>query len=89
MNKKSIIFALICGILSGLIGTVIVTRNAVRPVLTEETRQQIHQELRDPRLWSNIKGMALGESPAERVAAHAKLQPTNGVLSAIKEGLSR
>jgi hypothetical protein len=89
MNKKSILFALICGILSGLIGTVIVTRNAVRPVLTEETKQQIHQELRDPRLWSNIKGMVTGESPAERVAAHAKLRSTNGVLPAIKEGLSR
>jgi hypothetical protein len=35
---------------------------------------QSHKELRDPRLYSNLRGMVSFESAAERVAAHKKLR---------------
>lgn len=34
--------------------------------------------LRDPRFWSNIRGALTGESRAERVAVHARLDCAEG-----------
>ena len=36
-------------------------------------KRDIGNELQDPRLWSNIKGMLTGKSREERIAAHKDL----------------
>ena len=51
---------------------------------------QISKEKRDPRLYSNLRGMATFESPEERVAAHKLLGKGDGtILGAMKEGFTR
>ena len=47
------------------------------------------KELRDPRLYSNLRGMVSFESKAERVAAHKKLRKGGTILSAMKSGFLR
>lgn len=51
----------------------------------------IGKELRDPRLYSNIRGAFSGESKKERIKAHRLLnrRKRHGVLSAMKEGWTR
>lgn len=50
-------------------------------------RKQMKEERRDPRLWSNLKGMLTGKSREERVAAHKHLGKGDGtILGAMREG---
>jgi len=53
----------------------------------KKRREQIKKEHRDPRLWSNLKGMVTGKSREERVAAHKHLGKADGtILGAMKAG---
>jgi hypothetical protein len=63
----------------------------LRLALPKRTREKIKQEWRDPRLYSNLRGVLTGESRAERVAAHKKLDRSkdHSALSAMREGWSR
>lgn len=51
----------------------------------------VGMELRDPRLYSNLRGMLTMESRKERVAAHKKLRrgKHHTIGSAMREGFSR
>ena len=51
----------------------------------------IERGLRDPRLWSNLRGALTGESTAERVAAHGRLSCAEGqsIGDAWREGFTR
>ena len=52
--------------------------------------KQVQKELKDPRLYSNLRGMLSFESAKKRVEAHKKLPPSNdSILYAIKKGLTR
>ncbi len=59
--------------------------------LPKHVKAGIKDEVRDPRLYSNIRGMASGESRAERVDAHKKLDMSkkHTVGSAIRSGFTR
>jgi hypothetical protein len=59
--------------------------------LGESGRKRMGREVRDPRLYSNLRGMGTLESGKERVAAHKKLKrgKHHTVLSAMKEGFTR
>lgn len=52
-------------------------------------RKQIGGEVRDPRLYSNLRGMATGESKEDRVKAHKDLGEGGTVVSAMKQGFGR
>jgi len=53
-------------------------------------REQVGREVRDPRLYSNIRGMVSGESAEERVKAHKKLERGDGTISgAMRRGWRR
>jgi len=54
-------------------------------------RKRMKEEIHDPRLYSNLRGMATLESRDERVAAHKKLRKgqRGSILQAMKEGFSR
>lgn len=51
--------------------------------------KQIKKEIRDPRLYSNLRGMATFESRKKRVAAHKKLGKGGTIASAMKQGFGR
>ena len=57
----------------------------------KERREAIGGELKDPRLYSNLRGMATLESREDRVAAHKGLSKNKdgGVLSAMHKGFTR
>jgi hypothetical protein len=56
----------------------------------KRSRKQINSELRDPRLYSNLKGMLTLKSREERVAAHKKLKPGDStILGAMKAGFEK
>lgn len=59
--------------------------------LPKQTKKQIAQEFRDPRLYSNVRGAATLESRGDRVKAHKKLdqRKDHTVLSAMREGFTR
>lgn len=47
-------------------------------------------ETRDPRLYSNLRGMATLETRKERVAAHKRLSKGDGtILGAMSKGFRR
>lgn len=58
-------------------------------------RKRVAKEHRDPRLYSNLRGMAALEGGKKRVAAHKRLSKTrkdgkpHTILSAAKSGLTR
>jgi hypothetical protein len=54
-------------------------------------REQLHSEIHDPRLYSNLRGAASLENAKERVAAHKYLDRSkdHSVLSAMREGFTR
>lgn len=53
-------------------------------------RERMKKEVRDPRLYSNLRGAVSGESREERVKAHKKLPKSKGsVLHAMKTGFRR
>jgi len=54
----------------------------------KQGRKQVKSEHRDPRLYSNLKGMLTGKSREERVAAHKNLGKGDGtIIGAMKAGL--
>jgi hypothetical protein len=57
----------------------------------KSVRKQIGKEVRDPRLYSNLRGMATLESRKKRVKAHKKLSKNKGggILSAVRKGFTR
>ena len=56
----------------------------------KKNRQQLHKEVRDPRLYSNLRGGVTFESPKERVKARKGLGKGDGtVLSAMRTGFGR
>lgn len=56
----------------------------------KHTRKQVKDELRDPRLYSNLRGRLSGEDLDEILAAHKKLSKgKRSVGSAMKEGFTR
>jgi len=52
-------------------------------------RKQMASEIRDPRMYSNLRGMVTGESREERVKAHKGLRKADSILSAMRSGFSR
>lgn len=42
----------------------------------KDLKKDIANERQDPRLWSNLKGMFMGKSKEERIAAHQNLDST-------------
>ena len=66
------------------------TYGGVQLAIGEKGRARVHREHRDPRLYSNLRGMVTGESRKERVAAHKRLgKPTGSVWDAMKMGFGR
>ena len=59
--------------------------------LSKEDRARASKEIRDPRLYSNLRGMATLESAYKRVKAHKQLdrRKDHTVLSAMKAGFGR
>jgi hypothetical protein len=56
----------------------------------EKVGGEMGKEVRDPRLYSNLRGMATLESREDRVAAHKGLKKgEHSVLGAMKEGFTR
>jgi hypothetical protein len=56
----------------------------------EHGRKRINSEIRDPRLYSNLRGMGTLESAKDRVAAHKHLKRgKHTVMSAMHEGFTR
>ncbi len=55
----------------------------------EGTKNKIHGELKDPRLYANIKNTLLFKNRDERVAAHKGLEKNRdgGILSAMWKGI--
>lgn len=55
------------------------------------SRSMISEELHDPRLYSNLRGLLRGESRKERIRAHRKLKPgtRDSMLQAFREGFRR
>lgn len=53
-------------------------------------RKRMGGETRDPRLYSNLRGMATLETRKERVAAHKRLSKGDGtILGAMSKGFRR
>jgi hypothetical protein len=61
------------------------------PQLSGEQKARTYEEARDPRLYSNLRGMLTLESAKKRVAAHKKLSPgtRDTKMEAFKEGFFR
>jgi hypothetical protein len=58
--------------------------------LPESSRKRLAAEIRDPRLYSNLRGGVTGEDAKERIAAHKHLRKdTTGILSAMHAGFTR
>lgn len=58
--------------------------------LPKSSKERIKREIRDPRLYSNLRGMLSLEDSKERVKAHKGLKKSDGtVLGAMKSGLFR
>lgn len=56
----------------------------------KKARAQMRRERRDPRLYSNLRGMVTLESRKKRIAAHRNLGKGDGtVLTAMKQGFGR
>jgi hypothetical protein len=54
------------------------------------TMEQVMSELRDPRLYSNVRGMLTLESRKRRVRAHKKLKKgKHSILGAARAGFLR
>lgn len=59
-------------------------------LLPAAARREVFKELHDPRLYSNLRGMATLESPEERVQAHKQLSTDDHtVLEAMRAGITR
>lgn len=53
-------------------------------------RRRVNKEIHDPRLYSNLRGMASLESAKERVAAHKKLDKGgDSIIDAMHSGFMR
>ena len=74
---------------TGLAGGTVVGGTAMY-MSGKKGRKQMAGEVRDPRLYSNLRGMVTGESRKKRVAAHKELGKGKGtVLSAMGTGFGR
>jgi len=64
---------------------------AVQWRLNDAQKKQVYEEYRDPRLYSNLRGMLTLESKDERIKAHKKLSPGTRETKwqAAKEGFTR
>jgi hypothetical protein len=64
---------------------------AVQWRFNAEQKKQMHDEVRDPRFYSNLRGMLSLESKEKRVKAHEKLSPgvRDSKWQAAKEGITR
>ena len=61
-----------------------------KKVASRERRGRMSRELRDPRLYSNLRGAMALESAKKRVAAHKGLAKGDGTIrSAVRKGLLR
>jgi len=63
----------------------------VYATLPAKDKKQVREELHDPRLYSNLRGMMTLEGRKKRVAAHKLLNMTKNksILSAANEGFRR
>jgi hypothetical protein len=82
--------------LAGLVGHQMITNPSSRPwssegkALRQKIKGQGSRERRDPRLYSNLRGMATLESPERRVEAHEGLSKGDGtILGAMSRGFGR
>ena len=88
-EKTAELSPLKAAILAGL-ATGALTHAGIEILVGPEGRQQMREERRDPRLYSNLRGMVRGESPAQRVAAHRGLAKSDGtILGAMRNGFGR
>jgi hypothetical protein len=63
---------------------------AFMAALPKSSRKRLAAEIRDPRLYSNLRGGVTGEDAKERIAAHKHLRKdTTGILSAMHAGFTR
>jgi len=71
------------------LATMLATMGGIYAVVGEKGRKRINSEIRDPRLYSNLRGIA--ESAEDRVAAHKHLKrgKHHTVMSAMREGFTR
>lgn len=73
-----------------LAATTVAPALALYLALPKGTKKKIAEEIRDPRLYSNLRGGLSGETAKERVAAHKHLEAgPHSILSAAHAGFTR